>query len=508
MSSVEAMLFAFAAFLGAVFTFVTYRRLRFNGRSYFLIAGLCVCFWIIFALCEIQSGTLSNKMFWSGLSWIGAGGVSVSFLFFLVEFLFGRKVPLLLARATYILCAFLPALLGASSMYHGLFFGFGSHLESEAAMVFAVYERQALWWVFFVLSHVIAGSSFFVLLYALIVTDDLQKPVLLALLFALMLPLCFNLAYIFFDLRVMSFNFSPFSFLFSYVLLVGIVYLARAFDIEAVGADMVFYRSSHPVLVVDQSFQLYSSNPAFRKLAKFHGFTADALKRDLVSYFENQPQDGWYKLGDEHFLVIHIDIRASVPFRGRRQVVGHAYQLIDMTVQKQLEQKFRSLAQIDTLTQVSSRGFFMDSLEAAKGLSDLGVFIVDMDFFKLINDKFGHDLGDAVLREVGAALLSISGGQQAAGRIGGEEFILYQQLHTIPEMEDFAERICGAIRKIDILADGMRIPLSASVGATALQKDGDVSAALRRADRALYAVKAQGRDGYRINTTSTDTNSV
>lgn len=499
MSSVELIFFAIAALLGVAFTFATYRRLRFNGRSYFLIAGLCVCFWIIFALCEIQSGTLSTKMFWSGVSWIGAGGVSVSFLFFLVEFLFGRKVPLLVARANYILFAFLPALLGASSMYHGLFFGFGSHLESQGAMVFAVYEREALWWVFFVLSHAIAGSSFLVLLYALVATDDLQKPVLLALLFALMLPLCFNLAYIFFDLRVMSFNFSPFSFLFSYVLMVGIVYLARAFNIEAIGADMVFYRSRHPVLVVDQSFQLYSANPAFRNMAEFHGFTTDVLTRQLVSHLQNKPQDGSYELGEEHFLVIQIEIRASVPFRGRREVVGHAYQLIDITDQKLLEQKFRTLAQTDTLTQVSSRGFFMDSLEAAKGFSDLGVFIVDMDFFKLINDKFGHDLGDDVLREVGAALLSVSGGRQAAGRIGGEEFILYQQLRTIPEMEAFAERICGAIRKIDILVDGMRIPLTASVGATTLQKDGDVSAALRRADSALYAVKAQGRDGYRIN---------
>jgi diguanylate cyclase (GGDEF)-like protein len=393
-------------------------------------------------------------------------------------------------------------------MYHGLFFGFDSHLASNGDALFAVYEREALWWVFFLLSHVVAGASLLCLLYAVLATDAYQKPVLLALLFAVTLPLFFNLAYIFFDLRVMSFNFSPFSFLLSYVLLVGIVYLARAFDIEAIGADMVFYRSRHPVLVVDQSLRLYSANPAFRKLAAFHGFAADELTCNLVAHLANQPQDGSFELGNEHYLVTHIEIRASVPLGNRRAVVGHAYQLIDMTDQKRLEQKFRTLAETDTLTQVSSRGFFMDSLEAAKGVTDLGVFIVDMDFFKRLNDQYGHDLGDAVLREVGSALLSISGGRQTAGRIGGEEFILYQQLQTIPEMEAFAERICSAIRKIDISVDGTPIPLTASVGATILHKGGDVSAALRRADSALYAVKAQGRDGYRINTAATDTNTV
>jgi hypothetical protein len=114
MASVEVMLFALAAFFGVAFTVATYRRSRFNGRSYFLAAGLCVSFWIVVALCEMQSATLSAKMFWSGVSWIGAGGVSVSFLFFLIEFLFGRKASPRLAMASYVLCAFLPALLGAS----------------------------------------------------------------------------------------------------------------------------------------------------------------------------------------------------------------------------------------------------------------------------------------------------------------------------------------------------------------------------------------------------------
>jgi len=508
MSLSEVMLFAIAALFGLAFTFVTYRRSRFNGRGYFLIAGLCVSFWIIFALCEMQSSTLSTKMFWSGLSWIGAGGVSVSSLLFLFEFLFGRKVPLSLARASYILCAFLPALLGATSMYHGLLFGFGSHLDSQGATLFAVYEREGLWWAFFFLSHVVAGSSLLVLLYALVTTNALQRPVLLALFVAVMLPLFFNLAYTFFDLRVMSFNFAPFSFLFSYILLVGIVYLARAFDIEAIGADMVFYRSRHPVLVVDQQFKLYSANPALNNLAKFHGVTADTLTCNLVSHLTNQPQDGSFELADEHFLVTQIEIRAPVALGARREVVGHAYQLIDITNQKRLENKFRTLAQTDTLTQVSSRGFFMDSLDAASGVSNLGIFIIDMDFFKALNDKFGHDLGDTVLREVGATLLSISGGRQTAGRIGGEEFIVYQRLDIMPEMAGFADSICEAIRQIDISVDGTRVPLTASVGATILHKGGDVSAALRRADSALYAVKAQGRNGYKINNTSADTTSV
>jgi diguanylate cyclase (GGDEF)-like protein len=116
--------------------------------------------------------------------------------------------------------------------------------------------------------------------------------------------------------------------------------------------------------------------------------------------------------------------------------------------------------------------------------------MVDIDHFKEINDRFGHAVGDEILRKVGDALASHVRYDDIVYRYGGEEFCVLLPGATIADANDVAQRVVAAARTVE-LPDGGNVTVSVGV---ANATRGDASGAVRRADRALYTAKADGRD--------------
>jgi diguanylate cyclase (GGDEF)-like protein len=120
------------------------------------------------------------------------------------------------------------------------------------------------------------------------------------------------------------------------------------------------------------------------------------------------------------------------------------------------------------------------------------VLVIDIDGFKLVNDRFGHLTGDAVLRRVGAAIAGGVRESDTVGRFGGEEFVALLPGASALEALAVGERLRARVRQIQTGAD---LAVSVSVGAACWPTDGaDLDALLDAADRALYRAKACGRD--------------
>ena len=478
-------------------TFSVYYWTRFNGRVYFLLGGLSIAIWIASALFEIRSDTFDQKLFWTSMTWIGVGGVTSSYLFFVYEFLFGKTLKGLIPPSIMVLSSLFPALLGATSNYHGLFFGSESYLKEDGDYSYVVYDREVLWYIFSVVTHAYAVLALLLLSLAIFRSSRSFLPQAVTLLGAASIPLVFNVSYIFLDFRIYGYNFAPFSFLASYILLSGIIYLGRSFSIETVSSDMLFHQSKNPALVTDETSSVFSCNQAMKALCGFNQLTLKEMGEILRSnqLEEKIPE---LKLGDETFLINHLTIPAPLKFENFSSDIGSIYQLIDITHQKKIEEKFRNMSETDWLTRVSSRGYFMETLEATIKRTDLGLFILDMDYFKNINDQYGHDVGDQVLMRVGGALLDVSNGRQTVGRIGGEEFIIFRPMDNDESLREFAESLCEVIRKIELPVNSSRLTLTASVGGVLVPRDGDVSHALKLADQALYQAKEAGRNKFRI----------
>ncbi len=159
----------------------------------------------------------------------------------------------------------------------------------------------------------------------------------------------------------------------------------------------------------------------------------------------------------------------------------------------------RDLAMRDPLTSIHNRRFFQGSLEAyietfSERKQPLGIMIIDLDFFKSINDEHGHDAGDYVLKKVSKTLSKISRSYDVVARIGGEEFAVIAPIIHTNDLTLVAERFRYAIKNIQIVYDGTEIRLSASIGVAAYAAGMDAKALMLLADERLYEAKNSGRD--------------
>lgn len=175
----------------------------------------------------------------------------------------------------------------------------------------------------------------------------------------------------------------------------------------------------------------------------------------------------------------------------------------------ELENKTKQLAMMadqDHLTGLANLRALkarIDELIAGQPLpaGDAALFFVDLDGFKTINDDYGHDAGDLVLKGIAGALLGIVREGDMVARIGGDEFVIVLRATPetpLPSLADFAQRIVDAAAR-PLPYRGSLLRTGASVGVTLLAGGGDsYDAAVKRADAAMYQVKNSGKNGYRI----------
>jgi diguanylate cyclase (GGDEF)-like protein len=157
-----------------------------------------------------------------------------------------------------------------------------------------------------------------------------------------------------------------------------------------------------------------------------------------------------------------------------------------------------SRAATDALTGLPNRRAIDDTLvrmvaHAHRVEQPLAVLALDLDHFKDINDRFGHEKGDIVLATVAAVLGNTIRASDFAGRLGGEEFVVFGPNTSADGALVLAEKIRDAVASVDVL--GVNRDITISIGYAVLPDDAsDGESLLRKADRALYAAKGNGRD--------------
>jgi two-component system cell cycle response regulator len=169
------------------------------------------------------------------------------------------------------------------------------------------------------------------------------------------------------------------------------------------------------------------------------------------------------------------------------------------------EQEMRAEALRDRLTGLWNRGAILDSMEREITLNrrsdnSSGVLMIDIDHFKSVNDTYGHQVGDAVLREVGQRLIQVTRSSDWAGRYGGEEFLVILCNSNAETTATGAERIRQAIASVPVRVSGLELAVTVSIG-TALSATRDsltCSQLIAIADSALYRAKNQGRNSVEV----------
>ena len=191
---------------------------------------------------------------------------------------------------------------------------------------------------------------------------------------------------------------------------------------------------------------------------------------------------------------------------------GKYYELIadirDISERKEYEERLAQMAHTDSLTGLANRKMFFDLAEhslskANRQQSQCAIMFIDLDEFKNINDSYGHDAGDEVLKEVANRLKNCLRSSDIVGRIGGDEFVaLIDDVKVKTEIEVLAEKIIESISdKLVVFGDEKQ--LGASIGIAFYPEHGfDINSLINKADQSMYEIKNAGKGGIKLYSTT------
>ncbi|WP_259397253.1 GGDEF domain-containing protein [Pseudoalteromonas sp. SR44-8] len=163
----------------------------------------------------------------------------------------------------------------------------------------------------------------------------------------------------------------------------------------------------------------------------------------------------------------------------------------DLTsVQQQLSKELIT----DYLTQIANRQFFYQYMQKNQS-APYTILLIDIDFFKVINDLFGHDRGDQVLIELSSLYAKALPNNSVFARLGGEEFAIYLPGDDRPKACDLSEQLLSLAHTIELAANRT---VSVSIGVSFKAPEEAFNEVVKRADQALYKAKNSGRSQYYI----------
>ncbi|MGI8501338.1 MAG: histidine kinase N-terminal 7TM domain-containing diguanylate cyclase, partial [Hassallia sp.] len=322
-------------------------------------------------------------------------------------------------------------------------------------------------------------------------------------------------------------NVTPMSFMLTGLIYAVSVFRFRMFDLIPVARDILIDRMSDGVLVLDVQNRILDINPAAQNLigttAHFIGQPADQVLskwQDNIRFY-HEDEGVKTKILIDSATPRYLELQIT-PLRDcRRQLTGHLLILRDITQRYQAEVELRQAnerlrlqvleietlqallqqqAMQDGLTGLFNRRYFDSSLQrelvrAAQESYPVAVILMDIDYFKKVNDTFGHQAGDRVLQVFADLLRQYSRSSDIVCRYGGEEFVLALPGITLNNAFQRAEQIRLSFQAARIKFGDREINTTVSGGICVFPDNAKIGDdLLLLADKALYAAKAYGRN--------------
>lgn len=199
---------------------------------------------------------------------------------------------------------------------------------------------------------------------------------------------------------------------------------------------------------------------------------------------------------------IPVSVRASPLTDDEGKIIGGIELFTDIRHQAANELRIielERLALLDGLTQLANRTYIEKEIhgkfaEMKRFGQPFGCLFMDIDRFKDVNDRYGHDVGDAVLRFIARTLVANARTFDVYGRWGGEEFVGIIRCIGEKDMERLGNRLRSLIETSYILHEGQRISVTMSIGATLFRETDSLESLVKRADELLYRSKREGRN--------------
>lgn len=284
-------------------------------------------------------------------------------------------------------------------------------------------------------------------------------------------------------------------------------------------AGSVFRETHEGILITDGQQAIVDVNPAFTDITGYSrdeviGKTPKLLSsgKQSSTFYDDMwtwlSQSGFWKgeiwNRDKSGRIYAQLLTISAIKNDLNEVINYVGIFSDVTVQKKQHEQLDLMAHYDVLTKLPNRALFSDRFTQAIAHSKrtetlLAVCFVDLDNFKPVNDKYGHEVGDQLLIQVAERIQACIREEDTVSRQGGDEFVLLLgDIQSFEVCQQTLQRIHDALSRTFII-DGVAHKISASSGMTLYPADeGDIDTLLRHADHAMYLAKQAGRNRFHL----------
>ncbi|MCP4140144.1 MAG: diguanylate cyclase [Chloroflexi bacterium] len=335
-------------------------------------------------------------------------------------------------------------------------------------------------------------------------------------------PLTFNLIYILRLIPTLKKDFSPLAFAFACLSLAIGIFRHRLLDIMPIARNTIIENMEEGMIVLDIEGRMIDINPVARRLLFPSDQEVTGIGASLIDYLPTATpslaKDDQKNRGFE--FAIEVNERKRL-FEGKLsslrdfqdKCIGYLLILQDITEQKKLYQEIERLASRDTLTDLNNRRHLFSlgekEIDRAKRYKHpISLLIIDIDFFKEINDTYGHVIGDQILKRFSFFLQSTLRSVDIIGRYGGDEFIVILPQASLNTAHITAFRLCCTTDNNAYHTEAEEIHITLSIGLSSesnVTHNTNLHSLLERADRALYLAKSRGRNQVALEETQKNT---
>lgn len=478
---------------------LTKHRNRVSGL--FSIMCLSVLIYIIGYGFELRSINVEQITFFIKLEYFGSSFMTVFWLLFSYKFYFNKNASLRFILVVMII-PILTLFFCVTNEYHNLFYSNISVLKFEDFMI-ASLDKGPWYYVNVLYSYLvlIIGISVFYRLWRH--SNYSIKTQSFLMFIGTLFPAISNLIYLAglspYGLDLMPFGFS----------LLAICYFIALFkydflDLDEIVRSVSFSEIDEGIIVVDDRNRLIDFNNAAQKL--FGWLDNKNIGMDITELEEAKDIIG-HKKSSYEIEIIQNGILKYYEFRvtylkEKNKVLGSVFIIHDITKRKEMMQALDDMASYDSLTQVFNRRRLMEEAEkeaqrVKRHKGCLSVLIIDIDYFKNINDQYGHLAGDEVIKSIINSFKERLRSTDIIGRYGGDEFIIILPDSKLDDSLFIAEIIRKHIEDLEIDFYNIKIKVTVSIGVSSISiknKDINILQVINEADIALYDAKNKGRN--------------
>lgn len=487
-----------------------------TARTLAITMGAVLAY-LFFNTLELVSPTPEGTLFFAQVCYLFIGMFTVNWLAFALIFTDRQK---LLSSRFFRLLWIIPILtiiLVFTNSFHHLIWKEYTFLPVGHGFLYMKVITYGSWfWVFWLQSYVLILTGAVMIAWNAITTRQMQKIQARMMLAGALLPLAVNLIYVLRLIPGFQKDYSPLAYAFSGIFFAISIYRYQLLELPLLARAVLIDSMSDGMLTLDSARRVADFNPAAVRI--FSGGDQPALKigerfpllDEYIHRFDRQAE------GDllETEIILHqaageayydLQIR-RLHDRHDPEGVGYLVSLHAITEHKKLLRSARQMAIEDALTGVLNRRYFIEmarqEMERPRNSPVyFSLLMIDIDYFKQVNDSLGHIGGDQILHAFAQQLRILLRSGDLIGRIGGDEFIVLLPDTRLENARLLAERLCLQVASRPVETENFgAFPITISIGVSEFSPEcaPSLEPIILQADKGLYQAKELGRNRVRI----------